>query len=140
MGETSYWSPPGFDPSAPAQGRAAQWDDATQVYTAWDPAGNVTESRPYTSAESAAAAAQASAIAAQAAVAQARASVATFKSALPTFQAQVASDVALWQAITDPSQMTPQHVASLLRNYEVGWTTLLRVLDDLTTALSGLVT
>lgn len=31
--------------------KAEQYDDAAQTYTAWDEAGNVTASRPYTAAE-----------------------------------------------------------------------------------------
>lgn len=45
--------PGGYEGAAAAQNKAEQWDDATQTYTAWDTSGNVTQTRPYTTAEAA---------------------------------------------------------------------------------------
>lgn len=51
------YHPGGYDPAAPAQNRAEQWDDTT--YTRWDKAGRILEQRPLDQAEQQAAAAAA---------------------------------------------------------------------------------
>jgi hypothetical protein len=41
----------GFNPAAPAQNRAEEWDSAAGTYTRWDQAGTVVETRPLSAAE-----------------------------------------------------------------------------------------
>lgn len=65
MSAITYY-PGGYDPSAPAQNMAQQWDDGTQTYTSWSQAGDVTTTRAYTTEEAAAAAATAAIAAATA--------------------------------------------------------------------------
>lgn len=53
MGATVYYSQ-GHIESAPANNKQAEWNDATRTYTAWNEAGEVTETRSYTADENAA--------------------------------------------------------------------------------------
>lgn len=45
MIRTNYY-PGGFDPAAPAQNRAEEWDSVAATYTAWDGGGVVTAGTP----------------------------------------------------------------------------------------------
>lgn len=53
MKNTDY-HPGGFNPSAPAFNRAAEWDTDAATFTRWDESGTVIESRPLTADEIAA--------------------------------------------------------------------------------------
>ena len=64
MADTKYHLG-GFDPAAPAQNRAEQWDPDAGTYTRWDRAGVVLESRPLSAVEAARFAAVSAAIASE---------------------------------------------------------------------------
>jgi len=50
MRNTRY-HPGGFQPDAPAQNRAEEWDSVAAMYTSWDSSGSQTSQRPLTDKE-----------------------------------------------------------------------------------------
>ena len=115
--------PGGIIPSAPASNLQYQWDDATSTVTEWDQTGAVVSTRPYTAAESDAAAAEA------------------------TFPALVAARSTLVQMASDQSTVANQ-IAADLASVQSGWDNLTaaertaimgRVVEGFSTVMTALL-
>jgi hypothetical protein len=121
--------PGGYEPNAPAQNMAEQWDDATQIYTAWDQSGNITSTRPYNTGEVADCQAEQQAQAVTSAIQAARDGIEALLAAAPDYLAQIQADAQVWQQTQPGDPLTQEHIDTLVRVVN-GFTTVLAAVSN----------